>query len=72
MMLSREIKEYESGIVPASGSLEKIYIMPHSTPATIKGKAQTTSNDLCNRMSSSSFGSEPIRDMDNSTCWNNF
>jgi len=35
--------------------------MPHAIPASIKRKEDNTSKDFCRRISSSSFGSEPIR-----------
>jgi hypothetical protein len=68
MMLSRDIKEYESGMDPARGSLYNRYIKPHAAPANINWKAQTTNSDFCKRMSSSSSGSEPILEIDNNAC----
>jgi hypothetical protein len=70
-MLSREIKEYESGIAPANDSLKKTYIKPHATPATMKGNAHITSSDFCRRMlSSSSLGSHQPGIIRVSVCWN--
>src|SRR5688572_16892559 len=38
-----------------------MYIRPHANPANMNGNAHITSSDFCNRISSSSFGSAPMR-----------
>jgi hypothetical protein len=45
MMLKSDTQEYDSGIMPDSGSPNAMYSRPQAAPATTNGSTQMTSND---------------------------